>query len=243
MKTIAIIPTRLNSTRLPRKVLLKNTGKYLVQHVYEQAVKSKADQVIVAADNEEIQKACEEFNAPCYLTSPNHESGTDRIAEVAKTLECDLILNIQGDEPEIDPAHINQLIDFMIKTNASVGTLAENITTKEDYVSPNVVKVVVNKLDEALFFSRAPIPYPRNTSEMHPLRHLGIYAFKKDFLETFTSLEPTDLEKLESLEQLRILDYGYKIHVDVIDGKSQNGIDTLKDYQNFIKRYLGNEIS
>jgi 3-deoxy-manno-octulosonate cytidylyltransferase (CMP-KDO synthetase) len=280
-KVLAVIPARLGSTRLPNKVLLKESGKYLIQHVYEQVQKAKLiDRIIVATDSEEVVKACEEFGAECMMTSPDHQSGTDRIAEVVQRLSVisyqpsakdqkfrqptadsrrplyDIVINIQGDEPEINPEHIDLLAEgrwhkrFMPSKKGSrydmksdyvlpVATLAERISFAEACYS-QVVKVVFNKYKEALYFSRSVIPHPRSSvKKKNPVefyRHIGIYAYKSDFLRQFVRLEQSPMEIAEGLEQLRILHHGYGIHVETVESGSARGIDTREDYDEFLER-------
>lgn len=244
MSIAAIIPARLASSRLPEKALLKETGKYLIQHVYEQVCRVRQIQdVFIATDHERILQAAESFGAKAFLTSPNHLSGTDRIAEVAARLNHGLILNVQGDEPEIDPAAIEHLAQMMLSNpDVEMGTLAVPIQDWDVFQRPNVVKVVVDNRGDALYFSRSSIPYcgtggkPLSENTVAPLHHLGIYAFQRQFLLKFVSLPPGRLERLERLEQLRALEHGHRIRVGLWR-KAFPGIDTPEEYRAFVERW------
>ena len=268
MKIIAVIPARYSSTRLAGKVLLKDTGKFLIQHTYEQASLAKLpDKVIIAADDEKIVSAAKSFGAECVLTSVNHQSGTDRIAEVVQKLSTnndslspdDIIVNVQGDEPEIDPANIDKVAKLLVDNpDYPMATLVAPCERAEDVANPNIVKVIVSSCVErdayrkkntqyaipntqhAIYFSRSVIPYDRQSGGIGSLslylRHIGIYAYRKDFLLKITSMPQTTLEKTEKLEQLRAIENGYGILV----GKTKrtcDGIDTPEQYAEFVKRY------
>jgi 3-deoxy-manno-octulosonate cytidylyltransferase (CMP-KDO synthetase) len=262
-KTVAIIPARYASTRLPGK-LIKNeakeqTGKYLIEHVYRKAKEAKKiNEVIIATDDERIAEVVKEFGGCVKMTSTDHTSGTDRIAEAAANLDVDFVVNIQGDEPDIKGSMIDDLIDAMYSEKiASVCTFANKIKTIEEFVDPNAVKVVIDKDSYAMYFSRASIPYVRDqennsmfsmsdntaneidTEKDTPflfLKHLGIYMYRKDFLLAFSSLPVPDVEKLEKLEQLRVLSNGYKIKV-IPTSCTCEGVDTPEDFAKFLKRY------
>jgi 3-deoxy-manno-octulosonate cytidylyltransferase (CMP-KDO synthetase) len=223
VKTAIIIPARYASTRLPGKPLLRTTGKYLVQHVYERACRSKADLVIVATDDPRIVAAVESFGGRVVMTRRDHPSGTDRVAEVARRLDADAIVNLQGDEPLIDPASLDLLPALLERdVDADVATLATPITSLEQYHNPNCVKVVRDACGRALYFSRSPIPHVRagrpDFSADPPcfLQHLGLYAYRRRFLFSLAALPPDPLEDLEKLEQLRVLALGRRIHVGIV---------------------------
>ena len=244
VKIVVCIPARYASTRFPAKVLAKETGKYLIQHTWEQARQAKSpERVIIAADDERIVQAAHSFGAECVLTSPKHNSGTDRIAEVVGKMHADIVINVQGDEPEIDPEHIDYL-SWLLRDSpdASMATLATGFARREQIADPNVVKVVVDAKARAVYFSRSPIPYDREHAGVgdvrHYLRHIGIYAYRRDFLLRITALPQTPLEKLEKLEQLRAIENGYTILVGKVEPTCE-GIDTPEQYAAFVKRYLG----
>ncbi|MGB9702209.1 MAG: 3-deoxy-manno-octulosonate cytidylyltransferase [Candidatus Kapaibacteriota bacterium] len=212
---IAIIPARLNSTRLPRKPILKIDNKYLIQHVFENVSKSKyLKKIIIATDSEEIRSVCHTFNAPCILTNPELPSGTDRIyqAYIQSNETADIIINIQGDEPFISATLIDDFIVFLENSNFDVGTIIKKIQDKNELFNPSVVKVVINSKNYALYFSRSPIPFVRDISNDEWLdytkfyKHIGIYAYTVDALQKFVSLNQSILEKIEKLEQLRLLE-------------------------------------
>ncbi len=242
MKILACIPARYASTRFPAKVLAKDTGKFLIQHTYERACLAKlAEKVIIAADDKKIADAAKSFGAQCVLTSPDHESGTDRIAEAVAALDVDIVVNLQADEPEIDPENIDFLAHLLIDhPDAPMATLAADFQNAQQIADPNIVKVITNCSGRAIYFSRASIPYSRENSGLAQvqqyLRHLGIYAYRKDFLLKITSLPQTSLEKIEKLEQLRAIEHGYSILVGKVK-HACDGIDTPQQYADFVKRY------
>ncbi len=244
MKTAIVIPARYASTRLPGKPLLRQTGKYLVQHVYERARQSKrADAVIVATDDPRIVSAVESFGGQVLRTRRDHASGTDRVAEVAGQIDADLILNLQGDEPLIDPASLDLLFDLlMCHPNSDMATLATPLRSLEQWQNPNGVKVVCDITGRALYFSRSPIPHVRDGKPDFALRpsrfllHVGLYAYRKPFLLRLAALPPEPLEQLEKLEQLRVLSLGHPIQVGVIEN-SGFGVDTYDDYERFVSAY------
>ncbi len=242
MKTIVCIPARYASTRFPGKVLAQDTGKYLIQHTWEQARKAKlAQRVVIAADDEKIVRAAREFGAECVLTSTAHQSGTDRIAEAVGHSDADIIINVQGDEPQINPGHIDYLARLLLESpEAPMATLATGFASREQILDPNVVKVVVDANGRAIYFSRSVIPYDRERAGAgdtgHYLRHIGIYAYRRDFLLRITALPQTPLEKLEKLEQLRAIENGFTILVGKVEHTSE-GIDTPEQYAAFVKRY------
>ena len=234
-KTAIIIPARYGSTRLPAKPLLIVKNKPIIQYVYEAAKKSKlSDEVIIATDDYRIKEAVEKFNGVCEMTSENHKSGSDRIAEVAKRHpEFEYILNLQGDEPQITPEIIDLAIETLQKdSTADISTLVRKITSKEQINNPNCVKCVFDNNFNALYFSRCPIPYERNQNEANYYAHIGIYCYKKESLNKLTKLEQADIEKQESLEQLRALKNGMKIKIAITD-LNPTGIDTIEDFNKF----------
>ncbi|NMB96080.1 MAG: 3-deoxy-manno-octulosonate cytidylyltransferase [Clostridiaceae bacterium] len=214
-KAIGIIPARYGSTRLEGKPLKDICGKPMIQHVYERASKaSSLQQVFIATDDIRIMDAVKAFGGQAVMTSPNHNTGTDRIAEVAKDMDVDIVVNIQGDEPLILPEIIDEITTELIADNNVVMTTGCCIITdKEMYTDPNVVKVVFDKNNYALYFSRSLIPYPRKTGCSEAYEHIGIYAYRKDFLMKYISIDGTPLSLTESLEQLKVLELGYKIKV------------------------------
>lgn len=242
MKILACIPARYGSTRLAGKVLAKDTGKFLIQHTYERACLAKLpEKVIIAADDERIAAAADTFGAECILTSAEHKSGTDRIAEAVKDMDVEIVINLQADEPEIDPQSIDYLAELLVKNpDYQMATLAADFQTAEQIADPNIVKVIIDSNGRAIYFSRAPIPYDREESGVGKvqqyLRHIGIYAYRREFLLKITALPQTKLEKIEKLEQLRAIEHSFPILV----GKVQHvcdGIDTPQQYAEFVKRY------
>lgn len=234
-----VIPARLGSTRLPRKALLAESGKPLVQHVYEAAKRAReAARVVVATDAPEIADAVGRFGGEAVLTDPSHASGTDRVAEVARRSSERFVVNLQGDEPEASAEAIDALIRA-IRSDGECGmaTVAYPLHDSRAFADPNQVKVVVDRSSRALYFSRAAVPHPRVPSAAggYPLGHAGLYAFERETLFRFTSLEPTPLERLESLEQLRALENGVPIRV-IIGPYACRGIDTREDYELFLRR-------
>lgn len=242
MKIVVCIPARYDSTRFPGKVLAQDTGKYLIQHTYERACKAGLPQrVIVAADDERVVRATESFGAPCVLTRADHQSGTDRIAEAVADLDADIVVNVQGDEPEIDPDHIDLLAKLLVENlDVPMATLATPLQQAEQVADPNVVKAVVDRRGRAIYFSRSPIPYDRDKGGIGPaanyLRHIGIYAYRRDFLLQLATLPQTPLEKTEKLEQLRVLENGHPILVGTVEHTAE-GIDTPQQYAAFVQRY------
>ncbi len=244
MRTAIIIPARFASTRLPGKPLLRQTGKYLIQHVYEQACRAKSiDEVVVATDDSRILSAVESFGGNAVLTREDHPSGTDRVAEVAEKLDADVILNIQGDEPLFDPTHAEKLASLLTSDpGADIATLATPIRDRETYFSPHCVKVVCDDRGRALYFSRSPIPMVRDGEPNFAMRppqfllHLGVYAYRREVLLRLASSPPHWLESLEKLEQLRLLGTGGAIQVGVV-ANAHRGVDTPEDYAAFVQAY------
>ncbi len=243
MKIAAVIPARYDSTRFPGKVLAKDTGKFLIQHTYEQACKAKLPQkVILATDSDKVMDAAKLFGAECVMTSSEHKSGTDRIAEATAKMDVDIVINVQGDEPEIDPGHIDYVAQLLIDNPATnMATLGTSLQDIKQVTNPNIVKVITDVNKKALYFSRSVIPYDRQAGGIGPLSlylwHMGIYAYRKNFLKIITSLPQTTLEKTESLEQLRVLENGFSILVGKVEHRSE-GIDTPEQYAKFVSRYL-----
>ncbi|MBO0698164.1 MAG: 3-deoxy-manno-octulosonate cytidylyltransferase [Zavarzinella sp.] len=248
MRTAIIIPARYASMRLPGKALLRGTGKYLVQHVYEQATRVRGvEQVLVATDDPRIQAAVTSFGGRAVMTRADHPSGTDRVAEVARSLDVDAVINLQGDEPLIQPESLELLARLLRDgPDAEMATLAIPIRSEEVYRSPNCVKVVCAADGRALYFSRSPIPFVRdaqpNFASQPPtfLHHLGLYAYRRDALLAFPSLRPHPLEQLEKLEQLRALGHGWTIRVGVV-AHAGRGVDTPADYESFVAEYRARE--
>jgi 3-deoxy-manno-octulosonate cytidylyltransferase (CMP-KDO synthetase) len=242
VKVAVVIPARYDSKRFPGKVLAKETGKYLIQHTYEQAVKAKlASEILIAADDERIALAAKGFGARCVMTSEDHQSGTDRIAEVATTLKSDIIVNLQADEPEISPSHIDRVVELLTEaTDGDMATLGCEFQTAAQVADPNIVKVITDSFGRAIYFSRSVIPYDRQAGGVGPiqyyLRHIGIYAYRREFLLELTTLAQTPLEKIEKLEQLRAIENGHTILVGQVEHVC-DGIDTLQQYEEFVKRY------
>jgi 3-deoxy-manno-octulosonate cytidylyltransferase (CMP-KDO synthetase) len=242
VKVLACIPARYGSTRFPAKVLAKDTGKFLIQHTYERACAAKLpEKVIIAADDERIAAAAESFGAECIMTSPDCPSGTDRIAEAVADINVDIVVNIQADEPEIDTANIDKVAQLLIdNSDAPMATLAAGFKNAAQISDPNIVKVITGKDNRAIYFSRSAIPYDREKSGTgnvkNYLRHLGIYAYRKDFLLKITKLPQTLLEKIEKLEQLRAIENGFVILVAEVK-HTCDGIDTPEQYAKFVKRY------
>lgn len=231
MKVLCVIPARYASTRLPGKPLSVIAGKPMIQHVYERACQAKMpDEVVVATDNELVEKAVLDFGGKAVMTSPDHPSGTDRLAEVALMYpDVDVIVNVQGDEPMIPPEVIDNLAAvFEADPELNMATMKVQMD-EEDYDNPAAVKVVTDLNGYALYFSRSLMPYPRNKPEgFKVFKHVGIYAYRRSFLLKYAALNPTPLEKTESLEQLRALENGYKIKVLESDFKGI-GVDTPED--------------
>ena len=234
MKTIGVIPARFASTRFPAKVLAKIDGKPLIQHVWEKAGLCKElDGVLIACDHQEVFNTAKNFKAQVVMTGIHHASGSDRIAEAIKNLDVDIVVNIQGDEPFIDPRTIDALAVLLKQdTKIAMGTVIKPITDEADLLNPNVVKCVVDDKGYALYFSRAPIPYHRDGISLGKacFKHLGLYAYRKDFLMEFTRWPKGDLESIEQLEQLRALERGVKIKTTVTTYESI-AVDTPQDLQ------------
>lgn len=242
VKVVVCIPARYGSTRFAAKVLAKDTGKYLIQHTYERACLAKLpERVIIATDHEKVVSAAKSFGAECVLTSSEHKSGTDRIAEAVADLEVDIVVNLQADEPEIDPANIDRVAQLLIDNlDYPMATLSADFQNADQVADPNIVKVITDSGRKAIYFSRYPIPYDRECAGIGPVaqyqRHLGIYAYRKEFLLKITSLPQTPLEKIEKLEQLRAIENGYPILVTKVK-HTCDGIDTEQQYAEFVERH------
>lgn len=242
MKTICIIPARYASTRLPGKPLKLIAGKPMIQRVYEQASKAdKISEVIVATDDERVADAVHAFSGTAVMTSPDHESGTDRLAEVVLQYpDADIVVNVQGDEPMIPPAIIDALATALADDpNLQMATMKCPMDEAE-YQDPAAVKVVTDQAGYALYFSRSLLPYPRNKEDLRVYKHVGIYAYRRDFLLKFAAWDRTPLEKTESLEQLRVLENGYKIKVLESDFRGV-GVDTPEDLVRVNAIFAANE--
>ncbi|MFO0901967.1 MAG: 3-deoxy-manno-octulosonate cytidylyltransferase [Pirellulales bacterium] len=247
-RSIIVIPARLASTRLPRKLLLRETGKSVLQHTYESAARAAIPaEVCVAADHDEIAADVRSFGGLVVMTSPDCASGTDRVAEVARARpDVDVFVNVQGDEPEISPHAIDLAADLLVQNpDVQMATLATPIRSRSKLEEPSCVKVVFDDRGRALYFSRSPIPYARTWHDglleenpPHFHQHIGLYAYRREFLLQLADLPRSDAEKLESLEQLRVLSAGLDILVGVID-EPTIGIDTPDDYRAFVSRVLG----
>ena len=247
MKKVIVIPARLDSSRLPKKVLLDLNGKTVLQRVYEQCLKVKnVDEVYIATDSLEIKKVCETFTNHVIITKSTHQSGTDRIGEAISSIDCDIVINVQGDEPFIEPSLIEALVNSFSNSEISMSSAMSKINNVKDLQNSNVVKVVVDHHNNALFFSRSLLPFPRDVKEISIakevlkkyqfFRHIGIYGYRKDFLLKFVNMEQSYLEKVEKLEQLRALENGFKIKMIEAD-YSLIGIDTREDYEEALKKY------
>jgi 3-deoxy-manno-octulosonate cytidylyltransferase (CMP-KDO synthetase) len=246
MNVAALIPARYGSTRFPGKPLARKTGKFLIQYVYEQVIAAqRIGRCIVATDDERIVQAVQSFGGEVVMTRADHPSGTDRIAEVVRGLPGqpdDIILNIQGDEPEIEPAYLDRLVDRLAAESPEVlpaATLACPFPPGADPRDPNCVKVVCDQGERALYFSRALVPYPQGdcATVEHGgwLLHLGVYAYRRAFLLKFAQWNATPLERVERLEQLRVLERGCALAVEIVE-RAYVGIDTPEDYERFVAR-------
>lgn len=236
MKIAVVIPTRYGSTRLPGKPLRLLAGKPLIQHVYERALDAGFETLIIATDDERIQSVCEAFGAHVVMTASTHESGSDRLAEVVQLQgwpDDTIVVNLQGDEPLTPVTNLHQLVRNLEQfPQASIATLATPIESMDEFRNPNVVKVIRDELGFALYFSRASIPFMRDSGvplQEYALRHVGMYAYRAGFLKAFSGLSPSLPERLEKLEQLRALSNAYRIHVDVAKDIPGIGVDTEED--------------
>ncbi len=239
MEAIGVIPARHGSTRFEGKVLADLMGKPVVQHVYESAMKAKMlNDVIVATDDERVRKCVVNFGGKALLTSSGHQTGTDRLTEVINPMDVKVVVNIQGDEPLMHYTVIDELVRTLLEDSSlDIATAIKPIKDKDELTNPNVVKAVIDREGFAMYFSRSPIPFERDTNPRTFYKHLGIYAYTKDFLFTFTNLPKTELEKVESLEQLRALEHGYKIKT-VETSFETVGIDTPYDLERAKRVFL-----
>jgi 3-deoxy-manno-octulosonate cytidylyltransferase (CMP-KDO synthetase) len=231
LSRIVLIPARYESSRFPGKPLASLAGKPMIEHVYRRAALARGvTRVIVATDDERVAAAVERFGGEVVMTLATHPTGTDRLAEVATRIECDIVVNVQGDEPLIDPAMIEQVVTpFDTDPELQMSSLRTRIESPDELADPNVVKVVVDHRDRALYFSRAPIPFVRDAGDRaQAWRHIGLYAYRRGFLPRFTALAPTPLERAERLEQLRALEHGFAIAVLETTHRSI-GVDTPAD--------------
>lgn len=243
MKFTVIIPARYASSRLPRKPLLDIAGKPMIQHVWEKAQQAGAERVIIATDHTEIEAVAKAFGAEVCMTSEKHSSGTERLAEVVEKMairDDEIIVNVQGDEPLIPPVIVEQVAKNLDQHKVNMATLAVKLTTKEELFNPNAVKTLSDKNGMALYFSRASIPFARDhfancddefVARQNYLRHIGIYAYRAGFIKQYVAWQPTLLEQLESLEQLRALWYGEKIHLELAKIAPEVGVDTPEDLE------------
>lgn len=238
LKTIGIIPARIASTRLARKMLLERTGQPLIIHTASQAAKSTMlDDLIIATDSREIQKVVVDAGFSAVMTSADHQSGTDRVAEAAKETDADYIVNIQGDMPKIPPQCINDLVMGIQESGAEMATLGCMFEREEDFRDTNTAKIILNNEQDAVYFSRAPIPFPRDNTfaeiQKHIVKHIGIYAFQRSFLLEFSRLAPGTLEQIEKLEQLRAIENGRRIRV-VRTSAYVKEVENEQDYDEFV---------
>ena len=246
MSFTVVIPARYGSSRFPGKPLALIDGKPMIQHVVERATEAGADNIIVATDDERIKNVVLGFAHVC-MTSVNHQSGTERIAEVVEKegISSDtIVVNVQGDEPFIPAENINQVATNLANApQCQMATLSTPIASVEDVFNPNIVKVVVNQKGESIYFSRSPIPFERDYMMANPTsantalynRHIGIYAYRADYIKKYVSYAPSALEQIESLEQLRAIWYGDKIHCEVASAPPPVGIDTPEDLERLLK--------
>ena len=233
-KVIIIIPARLASTRLPNKPLAMIEGKTMIQRVYEQALKANLGEVIIAIDGEKIADEIKKFGGKYILTNPDLQSGTDRIYSAYQLLkqDFDIIVNVQGDLPNIDPNVISECVNLALENDCDIATVASKISDISEINNPNVVKIALAQNGLALYFSRSPIPFSKNINDDY-FHHIGIYAYKKNALEKFINLTPSPLEKRESLEQLRALENGMKIAVKIVNAHPLS-VDTKEDLDKVI---------
>ena len=235
-KILGVIPARYQSKRLRGKMLIPIAGKPMIQRVYEQAIKSQfVERVIVATDDTQLKSFVESIGGTAVMTSPHHPTGTDRVAEAVKDFDFDIVVNIQGDQPFVDPKMIDELAETMLQHNeVNMTTIVKRIR-KQDMRMPSVVKVVIDKNNNALYFSRSLIPFPLKKENLTVYEHIGLYAYRKEFLQLIAQLPEGILEKVESLEQLRVLENGYDIFI--VETKCENphfhgfGVDTQSEVE------------
>ncbi len=249
-----IIPARFASSRLPGKPLADIAGKPMIAHVWQKAQQSGASRVVVATDNQAVAQAVQAFGGEVCMTSEHHNSGTERLAEVVEKLalaDDEIVVNIQGDEPLIPPVIVQQVADNLAKNGVKMATLAVPLNDAEELFNPNVVKAVAEQSGNVLYFSRAPIPWNRDqfaglsdeqktqlVLQSQYLRHIGIYAYRAGFIKQYVQWQPSALENIESLEQLRVLWYGEKIHIDLAKEVPAVGVDTPEDLEK-VRSILG----
>ena len=239
-RVLIVLPVRLGSTRLPQKAILDKTGKPLVVHAADQASKSGyADQVVIAGDHDMIKSAVQPYGYEYISTGTHHTSGSSRCGEVLDSFDADIVVNVQGDEPEVDPGHIDAVIEGMTAPQAKCSTLACPLDPS-DQGNPNVVKVAIARNGTALYFSRSLIPFDRDNAGAKRWRHVGLYAYRPDTLRQFCQMSQTPLEKTEQLEQLRLLEHGVPIQVMTHLEPSPPGVDTMEQYVAFVERWLRN---
>ncbi len=230
-KILGIIPARYSSTRFPGKPLADINGKPMIQHVYERALKAKSlCDVLVATDDEKIMNAVKNFGGQVVMTDSNLPNGTARCEQASRIYNqnIDAVINIQGDEPLLDPLMIDEVAELL--NDSECATLCSEL--KSDFENPNIVKVVMSQNGDAIYFSRSLIPYKRNKSDLPILQHIGIYGYSLEFLKTYVKLPPTPLSEAESLEQLKILEHGYKIKTKITESKLESlGVDTPEDLE------------
>ena len=241
MNFSVIIPARYASSRLPAKLLKDVHGKPLIQHTYENALKSGATQVIIATDDQRIEKIAKGFGASVCMTGDQHTSGTSRISEVLTKLNIsnnEIIVNVQGDEPMLSSEVINQVASNLSKSQMKMATLCEPVLNKQQYLDPNCVKVVFDKFGKALYFSRAPIPFFREQKDFDLTlcyKHIGIYAYRAEFVQQYLKMDSSRFEQVEKLEQLTVLNEGFDIHVESACGNTGFGVDTQEDLDKVLK--------
>lgn len=245
MKTVGIIPVRYESSRFPGKPLVQIEGKTVLAHVYSRAVRCRSlDELIIATDDERIRKEADTFGAECFMSDTRHSCGTERIAEAVSGRDADIIVNIQGDELTINPDDISLAVDALLSdSDIACGTVCNEITEESDFDDPNLVKAVLDSNGCAIYFSRSPIP--NRTRDEHitvyGLGHIGVYAFRRDALARFVSLGQSELEKVEKLEQLRLIEHGMKIKVNLTKSKniSLNTPQDVPQARNILKQQEG----
>lgn len=236
-RVLIVLPVRLGSTRLPKKALLDKTGVPLVVHAAQQAALSKyADQIVIAGDADEIKRAVTPFGFEYAETGAHHTSGSSRCAEVLDTHPADIVVNVQGDEPEVSPDHIDAVIEALAEPSRPCATLACPLE-ESDKDNPNVVKIARSEGGLGLYFSRAPIPFDRDAHGIASWRHVGLYAYRPSTLRQFCALPQSPLELAEQLEQLRLLEHGIPLYVATHDQPSPAGVDTLEQYDAFVSRW------
>jgi len=239
---IVVIPARYGSTRFPAKILASATGRPLVQHVVDRVkLCTRVSEVIVATDDERIVAALKPFGTKAVMTSVSHQSGTDRVAEVARGSDAEIVVNVQGDEPEIEPEIVDALVERLQTSTDDMATAATAFPTGADVGNPNLVKVVTALDGKAIYFSRSVIPFFRDPTSVVPSAyylHLGIYAYRREFLLQYASWSPTPLESTEKLEQLRALEHGRSLYVLKV-ARATHGIDTEEQYEAFVTRMKG----